>query len=99
MENKFLIFLFYFNTLAIFWIFRLKTDMRREISTLCRCVIGRLLKKSYKYKNVDISPKESVGAHEAKFLVPDWGTPGYIGWRAGTTTLCQSRQNLRSGTK
>jgi hypothetical protein len=40
---------------------------------------------------------------EAKFLVSDWGDKadngigfrtglkGYIGWRAGTTTLCHSR--------
>ncbi len=43
-------------------------------------------------------------APEAKFLVPDWrgysrlpayrvvfGPQGYIGWQAGTTTLCQIR--------
>jgi hypothetical protein len=50
---------------------------------------------------------------EAKFLVPNWGIqstvgfdcrtvpPGYIGWRAGTITLCHSRLYApkQSGTK
>jgi hypothetical protein len=52
----------------------------------------------------DFGPAASVETNPvAKFIVPDWGNkvnsgigfrtgpPGFIGWRAGTTTLCQSR--------
>jgi hypothetical protein len=56
------------------------------------------------YVVCDFGPAASVETIPvAKFIVPDWGDkfnsgigcrtgpPGFIGWRAGTATLCQSR--------